>query len=312
MRKFSIFISISLLILFALDRGFGYLFDYFYSETKTGQTGGKINYYLSLPKNPDCVVMGNSRALYQIIPDSFAIPTYNLCHAGMHQVFQTGLLTQMEREGKMPKLILLHLEPEEFIGEQFNRDIQNLKFYHGRNGWVTRELNALSNYEQVKFFFASYRYNGRVISLLKNYLQTKRTDYTSNGYVAIEPSETDSITTMYSLQQTLPVTNEKLNQDQWEYLNEFLRVCERNGTQVICFTSPIYAYKQNESDGTSELESRLKNRKISYINYLEKNIPALQQKASLWKDRHHLNHGGALIESKMLAHDVDSVLRLRH
>jgi hypothetical protein len=310
MRKFSIFISISLLILFALDRGLGYLLDYFYSETKTGQTGGKINYYLSFPKTPDWVVMGNSRALYQIIPDSLAMPSYNLCHAGMHQIFQTGLLTQMKREGKMPKLILLHLEPEEFIGEQFNRDIQNLKFYHGRNEWITRELNALSSYEQVKFFFVSYRYNGRVISLLKNYLQTKRTDYTSNGYMAIEPSDTDSITTIYSLRQTPPFANEKLNQDQWEYLNEFLRVCQKNRTQVICFTSPIYSYNQKKSDGIRELESRLKNIGIPYINYLEKNIPALQQKASLWKDRHHLNHVGAQIESSVLAHDVDSVLRL--
>ena len=173
MRKFSIFFIVSLLILFAFDRGFGYIFDSLYRQTKTGQTGGKINYYLSLSKTPEWVVMGNSRAFYQIIPDSFAMPTYNLCHAGMHQVFQTGLITQMEKEGKMPKLILLHLEPEEFIGEQFNRDIQNLKFYHGKNEWITGELNALSRYEQAKFLFASYRYNGRVISLLKNYLQTK-------------------------------------------------------------------------------------------------------------------------------------------
>jgi hypothetical protein len=312
MRKFSIFISISLLILFALDRGLGYLFDYFYKETKTGQTGGKINYYWSLPKPPDWVVMGNSRALYQIIPDSLAMPTYNLCHAGMHQVFQTGLLTQMEREGKMPKLILLHLEPEEFIGEQFNRDIQNLKFYHGKNEWITRELNALSRYEQSKFFFESYRYNGRVISLLKNYLQTKRTDYTTNGYMAIEPSDTDSITTIYSLRQTPPFANEKINLRQWNYLGEFLDFCQKHDTRVICFTSPIYSYQQKKADGIRELESRLKKMGIPYINYLEKNIPLLQQKASLWKDRHHLNHAGAQIESRTLAHDVDSVLRLHH
>jgi hypothetical protein len=312
MRKFSIFIIVSLLILVVLDRGTGYLFDSLYRQTKTGQTGGKINYYFLLPKTPDWVVMGNSRALYQIIPDSFALPTYNLCHAGMHQVFQTGLLTQMEREGKMPKLILLHLEPEEFIGEQFNSDIQNLKFYHGKNDWITRELNSLSRYEQYKFFFATYRYNGRVISQLKNYLQTIRSDYSSNGYVAIKPSETDSITTIYSLNKALLLTNEKLNQHQWNYLNEFLEICNRHGTKVICFTSPIYSYQQKKTQGIRELESRLKNRGIAYVNYIGKSIPSLQGKPSLWKDRHHLNHLGASIESDVMAQDVDSVLRQHH
>ena len=309
MRKFSIIFLVSVILLIVCDRSLGFLFDYFYKHTKTGQTGGKINYYLSLPKTPEWVVMGNSRALYQIIPDSFARPTYNLCHAGMHQIFQTGLLTEMEKQGKMPPLILLHIEPDEFLGEQFNRDIQNLKYYHSKNEWITRELNVLSRYEQVKFLFASYRYNGRVISLMKNYIQTMRAPSPSNGYMAIEPILTDSTTTMYSLQQKLPVAAETMNEQQWNYLNEFIARCRKNGTQVICFTSPIYSYHQKSNPGIQELESRLQKLHVPYINYLKKDIPALQLKASLWKDRHHLNHTGAQIESSVLAKDVDEILR---
>ncbi|MFY8035865.1 MAG: hypothetical protein ACOVMQ_01800 [Cyclobacteriaceae bacterium] len=309
MRKFRIIFLLSVGLLFICDRSLSYLFDYFYQHTKTGQSGGKINYYLSLEKTPEWVVMGNSRALYQIIPDSFPATTYNLCHAGMHQIFQTGLLTQMANEGKMPKLILLHIEPEEFIGEQFNRDIQNLKYYHSKNEWITNELNALSPYEPTKFFFASYRYNGRVISLMKNYLQTRRTDYNSNGYMVIEPSETDSITTMYSLQQAQPPSNEKLNLQQWNYLRAFIDRCQKEKTQVICFTSPVYSYSYRATAGVLELEKNLEKMGVPYINYLQKNIPALQQRASFWKDRHHLNHAGAQIESSVLQHDVDSLLR---
>jgi hypothetical protein len=309
MRKFSIIFPVSIVLLIVCDRSLGYLFDYFYKHTKTGQTGGKINYYLSLPQTPEWVIMGNSRALYQIIPDSFARPTYNLCHAGMHQIFQTGLLTQMEKEGKMPPLILLHIEPDEFMGEQFNRDIQNLKYYHSKNEWITRELNMLSSYEKVKFLFACYRYNGRVISLMKNYIQTMRSPVASNGYMAIEPTATDSATTMYSLQQKHPIVAETINEQQWSYLNEFIGRCQKNGTQVICFTSPIYSYHHKSSSGAQELESRLQNMGVPYINYLKKNIPSLQQKASLWKDRHHLNHAGAQFESSVLADDVDDILR---
>jgi hypothetical protein len=309
MRKFSIIFLVSIVLLIVCDRSLGYLFDYFYKHTKTGQTGGKINYYLSLPQTPEWVIMGNSRALYQIIPDSFARPTYNLCHAGMHQIFQTGLLTQMEKEGKMPPLILLHIEPNEFMGEQFNRDIQNLKYYHSKNEWITRELNTLSSYEKVKFLFACYRYNGRVISLMKNYIQTMRSPVASNGYMAIEPTATDSATTMYSLQQKHPIVAETINEQQWSYLNEFIGRCQKNGTQVICFTSPIYSYHHKSSSGVQALESRLQNMGVPYINYLKKNIPSLQQKASLWKDRHHLNHAGAQFESSVLADDVVDILR---
>lgn len=309
MRKFSLIFLVSVVLLIVCDRSLGFLFDFFYKHTKTGQTGGKINYYLSLPKTPEWVVMGNSRALYQIIPDSFARPTYNLCHAGMHQIFQTGLLTEMEKQGKMPPLILLHIEPDEFLGEQFNRDIQNLKYYHSKNEWITHELNVLSRYEQVKFLFASYRYNGRVISLMKNYIQTMRAPYASNGYMAIEPTFTDSTTTMYSLQQKLPVAAENMNEQQWDYLNEFIARCHKNGTQVFCFTSPIYSYHQKSNPGIQELESRLQKLQVPYINYLKKDILALQLKASLWKDRYHLNHTGAQIESSVLAKDVDEILR---
>lgn len=309
MRKFSIIFLISVSLLIVCDRSLGYLFDYFYQHTKTGQTGGKINYYLNLSKTPEWVIMGNSRALYQIIPDSFARPTYNLCHAGMHQIFQTGLLTQMAGEGKMPTLILLHIEPDEFMGEQFNRDIQNLKYYYSKNEWITRELDRLSRYEQVKFLFASYRYNGRVISLIKNYIQTMRAPYASNGYMAIEPTATDSATTMYSLHQELPTAAKIINKQQWNYLNEFVSRCRKNGTHVICFTSPIYSYHQASNIGMQELESRLKKMGVPYINYLNKKIPALQKKASFWKDRHHLNHAGAQMESSVLAKDIEDILK---
>jgi hypothetical protein len=34
------------------------MLDHFYSKMRTGQTGGKINYYLSLKDSIDLVVMG--------------------------------------------------------------------------------------------------------------------------------------------------------------------------------------------------------------------------------------------------------------
>lgn len=294
-------------ILLVLDRCISYTLDYFYSQTKTGQTGGKINYYLSLQLTPQWVVMGNSRALYQINPDSFKLPTYNLCHAGMHQIFQTGLLDVMATQGKMPRVILLHLEPEEFMGEQFDYDIQNLKYYHSKNEWITNQLNALSQFEKIKFQLRCYRYNGRIVSLAKNLVQTKRSNYKDNGYVAIAPSELDSITTIYSLKNNEIETRAEINNLQISYLKRFLEICHKHNTKVICFTSPIYKYNTTKTSGILKLEAFLQKNNVPYINFLDREIPELQRKVSLWKDRHHLNELGARIESSVLATELEAI-----
>ncbi len=309
MKKFILFSVLTLSCCLLVDRGLSFILDILYSKTKTGQTGGKINYYLSLDSLPEMVIMGNSRALYQVIPDSFKVSTYNLSHAGMHQIFQTGLLSVLNNQKKMPSSILLHLEPEEFTGKQFNRDIQNLKYYYAKDEIVTRKINELSTFEKYKFYFDSYRYNGRVIPLLKNYIQSIHSEIVSNGYAAIFPSPRDSINTLYSVKNQDSRPEEKFNFEQWCYLEIFLDLCEQNGTTIICFTSPVYTSIQSYPITSEIIGKLLRNRNIAYINYLQHPILKLAQHPSLWKDSYHLNHAGACIESETLANDVEKILK---
>ncbi len=309
MKKSILFSVLAIGCFFIVDRGLSYILDILYSKTKTGQTGGKINYYLSLDTLPEMVIMGNSRALYQVIPDSFKVSTYNLSHAGMHQIFQTGLLGILNNQKKMPSCILLHLEPEEFTGKQFNRDIQNLKYYYSKDMVITKKINELSRFEKYKFYFDSYRYNGRVIPLLKNYLQSQQADIASNGYAVIIPNPKDSINTLYSVTIHDSRPEEKFNFEQWSYLENFLDICEQHGTTVICFTSPVYTNIQSNPITGKIISKLLSKRNIAYINYLQHPITKLAQHPSLWKDSYHLNHLGACVESETLAKDVDQILK---
>jgi hypothetical protein len=275
---------------------------------KTGQTGGKINYYLSLPATPAIVIMGNSRSLYQIIPDSFKVSCFNLSHAGMGQIFQTGLLSVLNDHHKIPSVILLHLEPEEFTGKQTDEDIQNLKYYYGRNELVTNYIVNLSKYEKWKFYFQSYRFNGRVITLFKNYLQTIRGNGENNGYSMIERSERDSINVLRAVDHPIGSPEENFNFDQWRYLEAFLNSCKQANTLVICFTSPIYKGFGSYSKTTQILKSSLSRLNTPYINFLKHPIAKLEEHPGFWKDTKHLNHDGAQLESEALANAVMEIL----
>ncbi len=311
MKRFFLYLAVVLVAVAAADRLLAFGYDALYGRTLIGQTGGKINHYLRLPEQPALVVMGNSRAYYQVIPDSFAVPTYNLCHAGMSQVFQTGLLSVISTADRLPRTILLHLDPPEYTnaGEQLT-DIQNLKHYFGRDTTVTRLLSAISPYERYKFLFDSYRYNGRVINLVKNAVQSARTPVArmGNGYEAILPSDRDSLTTIYSARRDTANPVARFHPERLRYLRQFLAMCRAQHIRVIGFTSPLYARPPHELAACREFGAFLRAEGVPYIDYVSHPLVAVQGRPALWKDSHHLNHAGAQLQSQDLARRVRGLL----
>ncbi|MEQ8362601.1 MAG: hypothetical protein RH948_06990 [Cyclobacteriaceae bacterium] len=303
--KFSALIFIFML---GIDRGFNYLLDQLYNETMTGQTGGKINHYLSLKNSPEILIMGNSRSLYQVIPESINPNSYNLSHAGMGLAFQSGLLSILSEKEKMPSIILLHLDPDDFTSDQRNSDIRNLKYYYGRNAVITNSINNLSRAEKFKYLFKLYRHNGRLIPLLKNYIQTLNTTTFSNGYESLMPKPQDSINTIYSSMAQKKLPEKKFDKNQLKLLNDFILLCQQSDTKLICFTSPVYFNPGNRYQITLyNIESFLASQEIPYINYLTNPIQPLQNRPSLWRDAFHLNDSGAKIESKSLKESIDLI-----
>jgi hypothetical protein len=294
------------MLMLLVDRGLGLLLDHLYSKVKTGQTGGKINYYLSKSSLPPLLIMGNSRALYQVIPDSLGIQSFNLAHAGMSQIFQTGLISILKDAHKMPPLILLHLEPEEFTIDDNGSDIQNLKYYYGKNTLVTQYISRISIFESSKFNFQLYRYNGRVFTLLKNLIQSTLLFKDYNGYDAILASPKDSLHTIYSSHALKDIENVNLNPRQLSYLLAFISICKQSKTTLICFTSPMYRQPKNLNVVAGKLNVILKSQGIRYINFIQNPIETLKDKPSLWKDVHHLNDNGAIIETRELRHQIQN------
>ena len=308
-KKFTLFILTTILVIFVLDRGLALLFDSMYPKVKTGQTGGKINYYLSLTPTPELLIMGNSRAFYQVIPDSFDMKAYNLSHAGLSQIFQTGLLSILEQNNKLPKIILLHISIDEFFGNNKTiYDVQNLKYYYNKNELVTKYISEISDYEKFKYYFELYRYNGRVINLFKNYYESKKSDSPGNGYIAIPPTPSDSINIIYTTISHKAATVWGSPNSNFTFLNKFIEICSKEDVKLICFTTPTYTQIENYRKISFKLDSFLSSKEIPYINYFNQNIPLLESSPSFWKDVKHLNHNGAQVFSNDLNTRVKNIL----
>jgi hypothetical protein len=304
MRKFFIYLALLLGITLALSFGLAAVLDVAYQRVRTGQTGGKINDYLHKEPQPELLIMGDSRALYQILPDSFHRPTYNLSHAGMYQIFQTGLLSVITQSRK-PQVILLQVAPFEYIGPiETTTSAQNLKYYYGRNDTVTRYINSISRYERYKYVYDLYRYNGRVLPLVKNLVDTYRKSDYGNGYIELPPTPRDSLNTVFSAVADSNSRAARFHYPRLRYLQSFIQLCKQNNTKLICFTSPVYRRSTQAIHGTAVLDSFLRANNVPYVDYIGRPLPELQRRGVYWKDARHLNLLGGSIQSQHLAAEV--------
>jgi hypothetical protein len=296
-------------MLFLSDRVVSYIMDKLYEKTFTGQTGGKINYYLSLAQTPELLVMGNSRAFYQIIPDSFNISTYNIAHAGTDDGFNAALLNLLIQKNKYPKKILLQIDPEYYIAgkvgpiDTISNSINILQYYYGTNDFITDNINKVSPSQRFFFLFQSYRYNNHIINIFNNYYKSKSKENISHsGFEAILPSPVDSINVIYSA-QTQSLAPYEFSPYKTNYLKTIISLCLKNNIKLILFTSPYFDAKTQNylAPVLRKIDSLAKENSLQFINYIDNKLPLITNNTKYWKDNAHLNYLGARIESSDLA-----------
>ena len=311
MKQFVYYILLVFLIVFTADIIVSAFLDHLYLKTRTGQTGGKINYYLNLPKHPKLLIMGNSRAFYQVIPDSFHIPAFNIGHAGTDDGFEAGLLDLLEKEHKLPEIILLQVEPRLYRGETSQEDVNStsvnvLQYYYGKNETITNYINQISPSQRFFYLFRSYRYNNRIINIFNNYYKTteSKNDF-QTGYEAIPFDKPDSLNTINSISTALfpPYV---FAPNKMKYLKKIISLCKAHGVRLVLFTSPNFDDRMSDylHPLVQKIDSLAKQNNLTYINYLEIKLPLITNNGGYWKDSEHLNHRGAQIQS----HDLSRIL----
>jgi hypothetical protein len=313
MKRIALYFLILIASLLLLDRGIAFCCDYLYKQVKTGQSGGKINYYLSLPQQPELLIMGDSRSFRHTNPDDFPITSYNISHAGMDQSFQTSLLHVLVSQKKIPAYILLQIEPFNYIKARktpylFSNSPQQLKYYYDKDTLVKKYIDQISAFESWKYFFESYRYNARLLTLLKNLYQTSTSKTYGNGFEPLDPSNRDSINTIYSSNRKTDTAQLEIDYLQIGYLTKFIEICRNNNIRLICFSSSLFRPVKDDLKYSKQVGSYLSSLHVPYINYIEEHNTLLDN-PWYWHDMYHMNEKGAKIESAFLSKEV---MRLIH
>ncbi len=281
-----------------------------YNNTYTGQSGGKINYLLNNYDRISLLAIGNSRCAHHIVPNQISSSAYNLSHNGMSLIFHTGLIDQLvNNEDIKIDTILLHIETHEAYkaSSASRKDIQHLKYYFDKNKWVKDEISKLSRFEAIKYWFSSYMWNGKLMSVINNRIKSELLVAPEKGYVATLPTNRDSINVVWSLNKSKSIQGREVgavNNEFEKYINHVKKICDVNNVTLMCFTSPIYNHSVSlNKDSFVELSNYFKDKDIPYFNYYNDNNLGLQSIWN-WKDASHLNQKGAIIFTKKIRRDI--------
>ncbi|WP_035566200.1 hypothetical protein [Hymenobacter sp. IS2118] len=306
MRPFFLFLALFSGCLLVVDGVGGRVLNHWWSSARGGQNGGQISGYLARPAPPAVLLMGNSRVGCNVDPASFGPGALTIAHNGSGQALSTGLVSVMQQAQKLPAVVVLHIDLEEYAQESDTGQLQLLSYFYGQNDYVTRHLNAQGWAERVKLHSALYRHNGRLLTLAKNWLLPgTATDY---GFQPLAPSHRDSLNTLYSSQQ-LQQRPAKLNRAPLQELQAFVSLCEPARVNLICFTSPYYRTPPRLARAAALVDSLLRKHEVPYLNYGQRAMPALQGSAYLWRDVGHLNSNGIPLFSSVLVRQVHEQLK---
>ncbi|ANQ48434.1 hypothetical protein MY04_1056 [Flammeovirga sp. MY04] len=288
------------LLLLILDFLSNNLLSHFYKENKIGQSGGKINNLLTHYDSVNILVVGNSRAAHHIDPSILGKNNFNLSHNGMGLDFQVGIVNLILNSKIKIDTILFHIEEYEIVTNTPTTDITYLKYYYDQNEYIRYHINKIDKYAFIKNISKSYKFNGKILSTIKNYINTKQNSYYPiNGY--IEKTENDTLL----IEKQLKTKNKEpnrliINNKSKEYLLSLIELCKLNNIKLIIFQSPTL-YKTKQS---AVLKNFFLNNNTIYFDYYHNEIKDINNIKN-WIDPTHLNNKGAKIITNELRKDIN-------
>ncbi len=296
------------ILLIGLDQALGLLLSRLYLHTTSGKTGGNINGILQ--QKADVLILGSSRARHHVVPaileDSLSVSVFNAGLDGHDFLCAVMLFDLWTRAHPPPKVILLHVDPVSLLNYQ--RELERTIIFSGyfrESDRVRSILLMRGKYEWLKYLSSSYRFNGKVLPIIKNLIMSP--DPTSHGYVGLKGSPQSGVRQAVDLTR---ITTDEYANPFWDlklsYLAELARYSKVNGTRLILFHSP---YPQEDLSTVADWSRRLAALQSSYegVEFLDLAARAHEifvGRADLFWDKSHLNSKGAEIFSTLLAAEV--------
>ncbi|UVT19569.1 MAG: hypothetical protein H8K03_17525 [Nitrospira sp.] len=240
-----------------------------------------------------------------ILQERLSASVFNAGIDGHGFLYAIMLLDLWTHSHAPPKAILLHVDPTSLTYSE--EELARTSVFSGHFGHSDRVRSILlmrGKYEWLKYLSSSYRFNGKVLPIIKNL--TTRQDDTFDGFIGLEGSLESGAIPGADSRESLSEYSATFWDLKLDYLSELARYCKMNGTRLILFHSPRF---QEDPTALAAWSQRLSALHLSYdgvefLDLSERTHKLLAGRPGLFKDIAHLNAKGAEVFSTLLAEEV--------
>lgn len=284
-----LFVFIDLIIGKAFD---AVLFNMPNTQSQTARTN-----YCIQKANPDCLILGSSRAsdhyVSNYIADSLEMSVYNAGRQGYGIAYAYAALLSISERQK-PKYVILELDDSE-LGRT-SEPTAILKPYYSKKYIKTIIDSSSTLAERLSQNFHSFRYNGLIFNIVSGLIAPS--DHNC-GYVSI--GNESKINMIDADKIGIEHNDTKVNDQSMNYLSEIIRFCKNNQIKLICFSSP--RYYQSDNTFTAKF---LKENNVEYHDL--SNYDMIKQNPVFFYDLEHLNHKGAVAFSSLVVCELKNII----
>lgn len=300
MRKYLLHIVLFFAIVGVVDFGFGQLCEVLSAHAR----GGIMKEVRQIAKEQEAevVVMGSSRAHHHYIPsvlaDSLGMTAHNAGVDGNGIVLATGLYHLMTKRYQ-PKVIIYDMTTSFDIYEfaDDGNDTRYLGFLrpYFADVEVKKIVARIDPMERYKNYSAMFRYNSKIIHLLKD--QIVGAGFRKDGYSPLYGELTEDREVGYSEQP--PVDSLK-----YHMLEEFVVRTKEQNIPMVVILSPFLGVKSSES--FAPMREICARNKVEFWDYY---YDPRFQRPDYFKDGSHLNDKGAQEFTKVVASRLKTFLK---
>lgn len=298
MKKFILRICLFGLLVFIMDTAFGYIFKFLQSHSKGGETYRQE--YIANTMRDSILIMGSSRAIHHYDPrvfvDSLGLSSYNCGLGGNGIIFNYGEYCLFKNR-YVPKVILYDLydQFDLIAGLPNERYINALRMYYDKED-IDSVFLAVDRTEKYKMLSKMRRYNGRFISVLSNFMRSKKNDIL--GYEPLKGQLN------YELTKQDRMDNVIYDTLKLKYLRNLISETESKGTKLMFCISPIYG--GGDESIYNPIKELAKKENIPFLSYY--NDSSFIFRKEYFKDSKHLNSEGAEEYSKKIIKEIREII----
>ncbi|MBQ7387415.1 MAG: hypothetical protein IJW03_04525 [Clostridia bacterium] len=278
-----------------------------YSETFYGALGAKFDRLTSIEEDKIIVVGGSSVAFgldSELLEEYTDRPCVNF---GLYAALGTKLMLDLSRAGVSEGDIVV-LAPEldaQTLSMYFSSE-STLQAFDGRYD-MARYVRGDS---RLSLLGGMYKHTAEKLAYYKNGnapspVGVYRSD-SFNEYCDIEWERRENVMPYYYDPNTIVTLDESIVEDEFiDYLNEYIRFCERRGATVYfsyCPTNAMALAEGTDKETISAFENYLKdNIECEFISFLEDYI---MEAGYFYDTNFHLNDAGVTVRTLKLAEDI--------